>query len=123
MAQPKLVRRAIPSASIVLTEHALIRMKERIPGFELPEIGSFVRLLTMRDTFHDKTLIVLRVKGGAILGKWTKDNKFIVVTVFSEQTFHNLQKRAKSRFIPVDTHGYEIAEIIYPKAEVMTNAV
>lgn len=113
--KPKLERRPInPPLIIILTDHAIIRMRERMPtDFTLPEIGTYVRLLTIQDTYHNKELILLRVKGGAVMGRWNRD-RLIVVTMFSEETFHRFQKRNKSRFLPLDTACYQVTNIIVP---------
>lgn len=110
----KLERKAVPSLVFIMTDHSVLRMKERMPdNFTLPVVGSYVRLLTMRDTYHNKNLIVLRVKGGAIIGKWNRKH-LIIVTMFSEEAFHKFQLRQKSRFIPLETACYQVTEIMTP---------
>lgn len=101
---------------IIYTTHSLQRMQERMPDtLELPENDSYVRILTMLDTFRSKKINLIRVKGGVILGKWHKMS-FIVLTMFSDKTFSRLQLRSLSRFIPTETMCYHITEIIHPYA-------
>ena len=119
----KLERKVVtPSLIIILTDHAILRMRERMPvDFSLPDPGSYVRLLTMQDTFHDKKLILLKVRGGAVMGRWNRE-RLIVVTMFSEETFHRFQKRNKSRFLPLDTACYRVAEVITPAMQKASRA-
>lgn len=110
----KLVRKPVPATPIVITYHAADRIQERMSsGFVLPEAGSFVRLLTVMDTKKKKPLLVLRVRGGVILGRWGADG-IIVVTVLTENHFHRLQLKSHSRFIPMTTDCYEISSVLMP---------
>jgi hypothetical protein len=113
----KLARNVIPPLVMIMTDHAVLRMRERMPDdFAFPAIGTYIRLLTMKDTLHDNDLALLRLKGGVILGKW-KRNALIVVTMFSNSTFHRLQQRQKSRFQPVDSACYLVDQILYPDTQ------
>lgn len=110
----RLERRSVQRVMLIMTDHAVARMKERMPvSFALPAPETYIRLLTMRDTFHQKDLAVLRLRGGMVIGKQTSE-KLVIVTMFAEDTFHRFQQRQKSRFIPLDTACYQIATIIGP---------
>jgi hypothetical protein len=114
--KPKLQPKGTPALNVIMTEHAVLRMRERMPDdFTFPTIGSYVRLLTMQDTYHDLNLELLRLKGGIVIGKWNGSH-LAVVTMFSEKTFHRFQKRQKSRFQPLNTTCYLLNNIIFPKA-------
>lgn len=99
---------------LIMTHHAQLRMKERMPeDFSLPSVNTHIRLMLAKDTLYDKHLRLLLVRGGVILCKKVQE-KLIVLTVFSASRFARFQKRFKSRFIPFSSEcfmleGVEIA--------------
>lgn len=91
-----------------MTHHAQVRMKERMPlEFTLPEVNTDIRLLSARDTLHNKNLRLMLVRGGVVICKKAGDS-LIVLTMFSNTKFARFQQRIKSRFIPFASECFTI---------------
>jgi hypothetical protein len=110
----KTINTKIPKISLILTNHSKERIEGRMPlSFHLPEIGTYVRILTATDLLYNRKIFLLRVKHGTILGKWVSGaNKFLIKTLFDDEIFRRLQNRKKSRFLPYATACYQIDKII-----------
>ena len=115
--------KTFPNVSFIFTDHFVERMKTRLPAdFEFPPVGSFVRLLTVEDTLQEKRMLLLLVKGGAIVCRWHGPlNQIVVITAYDDDQLHRLQARRNSRFMPVNSRCYEVASIVLP-AKTMVNA-
>ena len=110
--QKFLEQHTIPSLRLVLTDHAVERMTGRMPiGFALPDTGAFIRPMTVKDTYRNVELIVVRLKGGVIICKWN-DGSLVVVTMLTDETFHKLQQRRNSRFMPIKTACFQVTEVL-----------
>ena len=102
------------SVRLIITQHAQIRIKERMPeDFSLPLVNTYIRLMSAKDTLYNKHLRLLIVRGGVVICKKVRE-KLIVLTVFSAIRFAKFQKRLKSRFIPFASecfflNGVEVA--------------
>jgi hypothetical protein len=101
--------------TILFSNHAIARLKERLPDGHGLRRGLFVRLIRVR---HNGNKLnerwVLQVPNGILLGtKWrnTKgEHRFIVRTVFDAEMVHRRQQTTR-QLIPLEAHTLQLKNV------------
>jgi hypothetical protein len=102
--------------TILFSNHAIARLKERLPDGHGLRRGVFVRLIRVR---HNGNKLneqwMLQVPNGILLGtKWRNEkgtHRFIVRTVLDADMVHRRQQKTRRQLIPLEAHMLQIRNI------------
>ncbi len=96
-----------------VSDHAAQRMQERLAcdvSTKLPEVGAYLRLVTVRDTVRKKELAVIKIKGGVFLAV-RHEKEIVLMTVLSNAMFDRDQSSRLSRFQPIMSQCVQVAGV------------
>jgi hypothetical protein len=99
--------------NIIFSEHALSRLKERLPDGHGLVKGAFVHLILVRHHNQKRNeQWMLRVSNGILLGKVSRNRKgtyrFIVRTALDADSVRIRQRKTDRQFVPLEVQVLQI---------------